>query len=369
MVWAFGVPPRCYDERSGVPFGLNYYNKTVIQIHYNNPNHLKGRVDSSGIIIYYTPKQRQYDVGSYIIGQMDIRIPPKSESTTVTGGLDGNCSRKLFARHQSYNFTSMLLHLHQIGSYGRVTLTKHKTNEVIDIVNKELTYDNPELVTWDVNNHLSMEPGDSLSIECRYNASKRTEWTLFGEETYDEMCFAIFELYPPVTQHISSAAIDIGPFTSCTMGSGDVVEGCARSKLHKALKQMKNETGKDLETECFCHQSSYPVPQCSRQCYNFLEQSGLLEMPACFRGSVFHILGLRTEWATSYNLMSHIEQCLTHSKENRPDDKAQCHLNLLSEAVKFEDGSEEEEDKPNSGNKQQMPIIFTLIFIFKILLL
>ncbi|CAF2937601.1 unnamed protein product [Rotaria sp. Silwood2] len=94
IVWDVGGNDMvAFPEEAGYPMGgdfpIKYY---MVQIHYNNPNQLSNRTDSSGIRFYIGKELRQYDLGYLTLGTIStpraLAIPPKVERFII----DSYCS-------------------------------------------------------------------------------------------------------------------------------------------------------------------------------------------------------------------------------------------------------------------------------------
>lgn len=75
-----GADPFVYPEEVGLPFGGENFNPyVVLEVHYNNPESLSGRIDSSGIRFYMTKTLREFDAGIIELGLEytdKMAIPP-----------------------------------------------------------------------------------------------------------------------------------------------------------------------------------------------------------------------------------------------------------------------------------------------------
>ncbi len=66
----------------------------LFEIHYDNPELIGGKYDSSGLRLIYTKKLRKFDADTATMGSVvDYRllIPPKQESVTIAGHCHPNC--------------------------------------------------------------------------------------------------------------------------------------------------------------------------------------------------------------------------------------------------------------------------------------
>ncbi|CAF4402673.1 unnamed protein product, partial [Rotaria sordida] len=83
--WAVGGDHLIeFPEQAGYPVGLNSSNKYfMVQIHYDNPQQISNRRDSTGIRYYLGNQLRQHDLGYLTFGTVSnllgLAIPPKVE--------------------------------------------------------------------------------------------------------------------------------------------------------------------------------------------------------------------------------------------------------------------------------------------------
>ena len=62
--------------QAGYRFGKTVYQYVQLQVHWTNDAKATDWYDSSGIKLYYTPKLRQYDLGTLSTGQLHLELPP-----------------------------------------------------------------------------------------------------------------------------------------------------------------------------------------------------------------------------------------------------------------------------------------------------
>ena len=95
--WAVGGEDFILPPEAGFPIGSDDETKYILlQSHYDNPNMIENRIDSSGIRIYHTSQLRPNDAFTLITGAvMDygLIIPPKLPHFQVTGHCDTECFR------------------------------------------------------------------------------------------------------------------------------------------------------------------------------------------------------------------------------------------------------------------------------------
>ncbi|CAF4721008.1 unnamed protein product, partial [Rotaria sp. Silwood1] len=117
-------------EEAGYPVGgdfpIKYY---MVNIHYNNPNRLSDRTDSSGLRLYIGKELRQYDLGVLALGTKPspaaLAIPPKVERFIV----DSYCSATATTNFPKEGITviSAIPHIHMPGRRVWTKLIRNKT--------------------------------------------------------------------------------------------------------------------------------------------------------------------------------------------------------------------------------------------------
>ncbi|CAF4083643.1 unnamed protein product [Rotaria sordida] len=100
--WAVGGDHLIeFPEQAGYPVGLNSPNKYfMVQIHYDNPQQISNRRDSTGIRYYLGNQLRQHDLGYLTFGTVSsllgLAIPPKVEKFIVDSYCPSNVTRVCF---------------------------------------------------------------------------------------------------------------------------------------------------------------------------------------------------------------------------------------------------------------------------------
>uniref|UniRef100_A0A1X7UIG5 DOMON domain-containing protein n=1 Tax=Amphimedon queenslandica TaxID=400682 RepID=A0A1X7UIG5_AMPQE len=209
--WAVGGSDFVYPEHVAFPIGgPNGEQFAVIQLHYNNPEQVSGITDSSGIVFTYIDTRRQYDAGILFLGHAVapvMIIPPNTNNFKTIGLCSGPCTKTYFPSSGMHIFASML-HTHLAGSGIKLAhLSTAECTSEGKTAYQELQpiENNPH---YDFNfqqaTHLPQEitvlPGDTLLLECKYNTTGRTGVTLGGESTLQEMCLSFPVYYPRMTE-------------------------------------------------------------------------------------------------------------------------------------------------------------------------
>jgi hypothetical protein len=187
-VWTPGMTPRFYPEDVGV--ALDQSADVVVQLHL----HPTGKVetDESKIALYFAkkPTKKVISRAPLLLGTLVIEIPP-GESGYRTGSsvtLPVDCT-----------LNSVFPHMHLIGKEMKITAT------LPDKTVKPLIWIKDWNFYWQ-DAYVYREPvklpkGTRVTIEAVYdntatnpfNPHKPPKRVLFGNDTTDEMCFALFQ--------------------------------------------------------------------------------------------------------------------------------------------------------------------------------
>jgi dopamine beta-monooxygenase len=185
--------PKDVSFSFGGPQGTEYM---MLQIHYNNPQMLKGVKDFSGINIVYLDHPRKYDAGIMAIGHRITPfqlIPPGQDNFSVYGICDPSCTSKHIPR-DGINVFSNLLHTHLAGR-GLVLRQYRNGAEVTTPIDQDLNYDFnfQQIRTFPSR---KIYPGDKIELQCKYSTSDRMKAVFGGLGTSQEMCLAFLYYYP-----------------------------------------------------------------------------------------------------------------------------------------------------------------------------
>jgi hypothetical protein len=184
-VWAPGNDGFVLPPEAGFPIeGTAHY---LLQVHYNNLNHLSGEKDASGFSLCTTTTLRPNDADVLAFGTENISIP-------AHGSLDVTCDFQIPAGSGSYHVIGGMPHMHKLGTVIS-TSTKPASGTPSDLGTR-----NP----WDFNAQYWTQldavvgAGDTVSTRCAWNNQGDTT-VKFGENTEDEMCFSFALYYPKIT--------------------------------------------------------------------------------------------------------------------------------------------------------------------------
>ncbi|ESO91706.1 hypothetical protein LOTGIDRAFT_233457 [Lottia gigantea] len=210
-LWTLGLPGECFYKEAGIRMGMNGMKRGVLQFHWTNPEMRDDYWDSSGLKIYYTNKLRNYDAGTLMTGQQYLEMPPLSPKIVQQSTCSPRCTKYKFT--DTIYITTGLNHMHYLGISQHVKLTRANGTEIMLTHDEHYSYDTPVKHKYD--SPVPVYPGDSFETVCTYRSLSRKETAFFGEGTFDEMCFGIFNFYPAQNIRGSRNCVTINDFEMC----------------------------------------------------------------------------------------------------------------------------------------------------------
>jgi len=192
--WAMGIGAMNFPPEAGsrMGFSKHAYQYIVIEMHYDNPDGLRGLVDNSGYKMYFTDKLRKYDVSTLTVGDPFISfpsIPPHSEAFGLEATCPSQCSRQFDA---DLNIFASSLHMHVSGA--QMWTTHYRDDKLLGTISRTdfFAFDNQHSNYVNV----TLKPGDRLNTHCVFNTKDRSRTTGFGYASFSEMCMDFLQYYP-----------------------------------------------------------------------------------------------------------------------------------------------------------------------------
>eukprot|EP00939_MAST-03C_sp_MAST-3C-sp1_P004101 g4101.t1 len=171
----------------------------IMEIHYDNPKHLPGIHDKSGVRIWFTQNVRQDEVGVLFIAPYsardalaapEITIPPQSDAFETSCPCPTECSARW---DRPMNVFAELHHMHYYGISAFTTVSPRKDAFSERIVHTTEYYDHDFQIYKDV--HYTVDPGDVLAVHCVFR-NEGERGVAFGGSTASEMCAMMIFYYP-----------------------------------------------------------------------------------------------------------------------------------------------------------------------------
>jgi len=188
-IWAVGGRSFYTPKDVGFRIGGRTADNLVLQIHYDNQQHLEGHFDSSGAILYSTKHFRKMEAGVLSAGANlnAINIPPLTPSTIIQDSCVNSCGTS------SVFFIAYAFHMHLIGKKIETSIFR---NGVIIHTEREddFSFDRQDLNILE--KEVEFRRGDTVRTICDFNSSNRTTVTRGGFPTTSEMCYNFIIYYP-----------------------------------------------------------------------------------------------------------------------------------------------------------------------------
>lgn len=309
-LWSVGLHGECLNKDIGIPFGATKgYKKAMLQIHWNNPELRADYKDSSGMVLYYTSKRRKYDSGVLLTGQTYLQIPPRQERVVQEGTCSPDCTRRQITG--SIFITRGFNHMHYMGREMKIEVLRNGVN-IANITNeKYYNYDSP--VMFEPESPIEVLPGDEIRTTCVYTSRYKTETTLFGESTQEEMCFG-FLTYHPVQNM---------PFSQCTSWkslstykiwykpeSFPEIDGCRWRDFLNTSHPVTKAAMKDVLSKCKPFEC---LPECKETIIRIQNHS-------CLNNDIgFYLRHYISHWSWNFQLMQFlaaIDSCKLELNQN-----------------------------------------------------
>ncbi|XP_076454775.1 dopamine beta-hydroxylase-like [Babylonia areolata] len=207
--WAMGAEAMVYPEEAGVPIGGEDFSRFVLlEVHYNNPQHLTGLVDSSGMRFHVTRKLRAHDAGIMQLGLTytdKMAIPPRQRMFTLTGYCTQQCTEAGLPPSGVTAFASQL-HTHLTGKRVR---TRHlRAGVELPEINRDDHYSPHYQEIRRLPFPRVVLPGDELVTSCDDSTLDRDHVTVGGLSIQQEMCVNYVHYYPRVQLEVCKSSVD-----------------------------------------------------------------------------------------------------------------------------------------------------------------
>lgn len=222
LAWAMGARPLEYPAHAGQPVGgAGYSTYMVLEVHYNNPMRLAGLIDSSGLRFEYTHALREHDAGILEVGleYTDKNSVPPGVLVPLAGHCVSECTRVAMSAATTtcnthnerssdagiYVFAGQLhTHLTGVASWteqvraGALVRELQRDDHYSPHFQEIRSYPQP----------VHVAPGDALVHYCLYDTRARSNITLGGFGTQDEMCVTYLHYYPRIDLEVCKSSVD-----------------------------------------------------------------------------------------------------------------------------------------------------------------
>ena len=193
--WAVGGNDWAFPEDTHLELEHEF---VMVEMHYDNPEMRSDFVDSSGFRMYWTETPQAMAVG---FGGVALHAFADGLGQWIPGGLSfahnaaftpSECTEGL--PEEGVQVFATFLHQHTIGA----ALSLRHFRDGVELepldVNMDYDFNYQQYIYHD--EPRTILPGDSLIIDCWVDSSNRSQVTVAGESSRQEMCSAGFMYYP-----------------------------------------------------------------------------------------------------------------------------------------------------------------------------
>ncbi len=183
-IYASGVGTLALEMPTGVAVHARPGQQLLLNLHLFNSGDeaLDGR---SGIeVIHANPAAVEHEAGVVLAGRAQgLQVPP-GKSTQI-----GTCTTPA-----DVTVFAIAPHMHMLGTHMKVSYSAGTATPRV-LLDEPYAFDEQrfQLLTP----QLTSTAGGKLSVECSY-MNPSLETVLFGEQTEQEMCYALTFIYPPI---------------------------------------------------------------------------------------------------------------------------------------------------------------------------
>ena len=194
--WAPGGGNAMQTPPDGVGFPYDGTTKWVVQVHYNNINHLSGETDTSGFSFCSTDQPVKYDADVIAFGTQKINVPALST-------LNEECSLTIPQLYDGIHLFAAFPHMHQLGMAIETEQARSPSGGIVDL---------GQNAPWNFNAQLwfpidaTLHVGDVVNTRCEWQNSTSST-VVYGSNTENEMCYSFSAYYPKVTSSFWSWAL------------------------------------------------------------------------------------------------------------------------------------------------------------------
>ncbi len=182
MIFGSGLGTETMEMPEGVAMRLEEGTTLLLNLHLYNVNGTELSGLSGTEILQAHPDEVMHEAVGTLAGTLNISIPPQSQ-----GSASGSCTF-----HQPTTLFGVGPHMHQTGTHMTVTAMQGGGNTVLH----DAPYTFDDQLIYPVEPGLTINPGDSVRIDCSYDNPTSSHIT-WGDSSDQEMCFASLWTYPP----------------------------------------------------------------------------------------------------------------------------------------------------------------------------
>nr|QQY02559.1 dopamine beta-hydroxylase [Cryptocotyle lingua] len=248
--WAMGATGLTMPREAGIAIGgVDQSQDVVIEMHYNNPNQVRGKIDNSGFRFFVTSQLRKFDVGVIELGLVYSprnSIPPGQKMFKLSGYCGSQCT-DLALPSQGITVFASQLHTHE---RGRKVVTYHLRNgrRLADL-NRDEHYSPHFQEIRRLQQPVQVHRGDTLVTTCTYDTATYSDVIFGGLGQDDEMCLNYIFYYPKIDLELCKSEVsqpELDDFLQRILGDSHVrIPGSVEDKFN-SVNWMKGDHAEKL---------------------------------------------------------------------------------------------------------------------------
>ncbi|XP_048751432.2 tyramine beta-hydroxylase-like isoform X1 [Ostrea edulis] len=296
--WTLGQNGECMHEEVGFRIGKQGYKYAMMQFHWNNFERRSDYVDSSGMMLFYTPNRRPNDAITMTIGQHYLEIPPGKERVEIDAVCRGEDTRAILSG--PIYVTEASNHMHYLGREEYID--QYRNGVKIHTISREpdYSYDRPRFFRYKT--VIQVIPGDELKTKCVFKSSSKSVTTFQGDATSAEMCFGFLTIYP--AKHVRLPFCTSWKSASMTkLRFNRVVNNCDMKVFSNASHPDMIKIYRNINTRC------QPLSKCLEECKEVVKE---IRLHPCMNGDVGEYMKWWARMSNDIDILtffSKIESC------------------------------------------------------------
>jgi len=193
ILWAWGPggEPMMLPDEAGFLVGHQGAEVTfILQVHYNNPL-MTPFVDDNGVDVLVTKTLRPNRAGIFTQGDIfSIAVPPGDPAFEYVATCGSELTQAIVS--EPIHVFAAFLHAHEIGSRLWTEVFRDGASLGDLVRNDPYSFDSQRFLPTD----FDLQPGDRIETHCVYDSTDRTDVTMGGPASNQEMCLDFMMYYP-----------------------------------------------------------------------------------------------------------------------------------------------------------------------------
>lgn len=197
--WAPGAKVVEMPGWAGQPIGKTAGIKAfMVQVHFDNPHEKKGLVSRDGVRIYYTPTLRNETLTGFetmlLSNNPSMLLPPQRQRYFMTRECIVDIKEPTSQKDVEARLIGASFHAHLLGK--EMIAERIRGDDRLTLAHDDPWFFDDQYWSNTYVRNITFKTGDKIQSTCIFDTSSRSELTVIGAETTDEMCWSTFTLRP-----------------------------------------------------------------------------------------------------------------------------------------------------------------------------